>query len=120
MMMRTIGVYRKGDPMEKTVRRLNEMRQEMSQIGTGDKNAAYNTGLLELLELQNLLDLSVITAASANHRKESRGAHARQDYPDRDDTNFLSHTFCKLDGEATTFEKKSVDLSVWEPKARKY
>jgi succinate dehydrogenase / fumarate reductase flavoprotein subunit len=96
------------------------MRQEMAHIGTGDKNAAFNTTLLELLELQNLLDLSVITAASANHRAESRGAHARQDYPERDDKNFLNHTFCKLDGDTTEFAKKSVDLSVWEPKARKY
>jgi succinate dehydrogenase / fumarate reductase flavoprotein subunit len=120
IMMKTVGVYRKAAPMEKSIRRLNEMRREMSQIGTDDKNTAYNTTLLELLELQNLLDLSVVTAASADHRKESRGAHARQDYPERDDKNFLNHTFCRLDGDTTNFEKKSVDLSVWEPKARKY
>ena len=120
IMMKTVGVYRHADKMEETVGRLNEMRQEMAGIGTGDKNAAYNTTLLELLELQNLLDLSVITAASANHRKESRGAHARQDYTERDDKNFLNHSFCKLEGDQTTFTQKTVDLSVWEPKARKY
>lgn len=120
LMMKTIGVYRNADKMEKTIQRLNTMRQEMQQIGTGDKNAAYNTTLLELLELQNLLDLSLVTAASANQRQESRGAHARRDYPQRDDKNFLNHTFCQLDGDQTQFETKPVDLSVWEPKARKY
>jgi succinate dehydrogenase / fumarate reductase flavoprotein subunit len=120
LMMKFVGVYRNHDDIQKAIARLNEMRQAVSQMGVGDKNAAYNTGLLELLELKNLLDLSVVTAACAQHRKESRGAHARQDYTERNDQNFLNHTLCKLDGENIDFETKSVDLSVWEPKARKY
>ena len=67
-----------------------------------------------------MLDLSLITAASASLRKESRGAHAREDYTERDDDNFLNHTFCQLDGDDLAFETKPVDLSVWEPKPRTY
>jgi succinate dehydrogenase/fumarate reductase flavoprotein subunit len=118
--MKSVGVYRNDKDLEKAVERLNQMRQALSDIGVGDKNAAYNTGLLELLELQNLLDLSVITAACAKRRQESRGGHARQDFPERDDKNFLNHTLCKLKGEKIDYETKPVDLSVWEPKARKY
>jgi succinate dehydrogenase / fumarate reductase flavoprotein subunit len=120
MMMKNVGIYRRGDQMEQTVARLRELREAFLQVGIDDKSSAYNSGLLELLELHNLLDLSLITAASANHRKESRGAHAREDYTERDDTNFLNHTFCQLEGVNVTFETKPVDLSVWEPKARTY
>ncbi|MHC5084148.1 MAG: succinate dehydrogenase flavoprotein subunit [Planctomycetota bacterium] len=120
MMMKNVGIYRRGDQMEQTVARLRELREAFLQVGIDDKSSAYNSGLLELLELHNLLDLSLITAASANHRKESRGAHAREDYTERDDTHFLNHTFCQLEGVNVTFETKPVDLSVWEPKARTY
>jgi succinate dehydrogenase / fumarate reductase flavoprotein subunit len=120
MMMKNVGIYRRGDQMEQTVARLRELREAFLQVGIDDQSSAYNSGLLELLELHNLLDLSLITAASANHRKESRGAHAREDYTERDDTHFLNHTFCQLEGVNVTFETKPVDLSVWEPKARTY
>ena len=120
LMMKNVGIYRTAEMMENALVRINAMRQELAQIGVGDKNAAYNTALLEALELQNLMDLSAVTATSALGRRESRGAHARRDYPDRDDKHFLNHTFCYLDGDTTRFEQKPVDLSVWEPKARKY
>jgi succinate dehydrogenase / fumarate reductase flavoprotein subunit len=120
LMMKTVGIYRQGEAMTQTVLKLKGMCQALRQVGAGDKNPAYNTSVLELLELENLLELSLVTAASAAHRKESRGAHARNDYPDRDDANCLSHTLCRLDGESVRFESKPVDVSVWEPKARKY
>jgi succinate dehydrogenase / fumarate reductase flavoprotein subunit len=76
--------------------------------------------MLELLELQNLLDLALVTAACADGRKESRGAHAREDCPDRDDDNYLKHTLGWLEGGAVRLGDKSVDLSIWEPKPRVY
>jgi succinate dehydrogenase / fumarate reductase flavoprotein subunit len=75
---------------------------------------------LEILELGNLLDLALITAESARNRKESRGAHSREDFPDRDDENWLKHTLAWLDQDVVRIEYKPVDLSLWEPKPRMY
>ena len=93
------------------------VRQNLSP---NDSSLAYNTNVLELLELHNLLDLALITAASADSRKESRGAHAREDFPDRDDQQYLKHTLAWLEGKSVRIGHKSVDLSIWKPKPRVY
>ena len=119
-MMENVGVYRNEADMAKAVDVLRELREAYGKVRVQDRSKSFNTDLLDILELGNLLDLALITAESARNRKESRGAHSREDYPDRDDDNWLKHTLAWLDQDAVRIEYKPVDLSIWEAKPRTY
>ncbi len=119
-MMENVGVYRNETDMEKAVDAVRGLRQQFDEVRVQGTGRAYNTDLLELLELKNLLDLSLITAVSAKNRKESRGAHAREDFPERDDENWLKHTLARLDQDTVEIGYKPVDTSIWVPKPRTY
>ena len=119
-MMEKVGIYRKEAVMSQAVKEINELRQRYKDVRVQDTGKQFNTDLLEIIELGNLLDLSLITAASALKRKESRGAHSREDYPDRDDDNWLVHSLAYLEGDSVRLETKPVDTSIWEPKPRSY
>ena len=80
----------------------------------------FNTELVAALELENMLDVAETVAQASLYRKESRGAHTRRDYPNRDDTNFLHHTLCRSGPEAPTIETKPVVITRWQPEERKY
>ncbi len=120
IMMEKVGVYRDRAGMVRAVEEISGLRQRYREVRVQDENRKYNTNLLELLELKNLLDLSLITAVSAENRKESRGAHARKDYPERDDSNYLKHTLAYLDRDRVKIDYMPVDTSIWEPKPRTY
>ena len=90
-----------------------------------DKGARYNTDLLEAIELGFLLDLAEVTVVSALERKESRGGHAREDYPSRDDVNFMRHTMAYRTEDASgetgvRLDYKPVVVTRYEPMERKY
>ena len=119
-MMAKVGVYRNEKPMAEAVNDVQALREKYQDVRSEDTSKAYNSDILGILELENLLDLSLITAASAVNRKESRGAHSREDYPERDDPNWLKHTLASLDGNDVKIDYKDVDTSIWEPKPRTY
>ncbi|MBN1222072.1 MAG: succinate dehydrogenase flavoprotein subunit [Candidatus Aminicenantes bacterium] len=120
VMTAKVGIYRNDDDMTRAVDSLRELRERYKSVKTGDPSKAFNTHVLEILELGNLLDLAFISATCALNRTESRGAHARQDFPDRDDAKWLRHTFAWLEADNVILGSKPVDISRWEPKPRKY
>jgi succinate dehydrogenase / fumarate reductase flavoprotein subunit len=102
---------------------LKSLRERIEQAYLGDKSQAFNTARLEALELDNLLEIAEATAVSAEGRKESRGAHARDDYQERDDDNWLAHSI--YNPQTKTLSKRSVNFTpktvdTFEPKIRSY
>lgn len=119
-MMRNVGVYRNADGMRKAVSDIAALRKEAEELRLQDGNTAFNSEVLDIIEITNLLDLSLVTAESALNRTESRGAHSREDFPERDDDNWLKHTMARLEDDRVTISYKDVDVSRWKPKPRVY
>ncbi|MCB2171064.1 MAG: FAD-binding protein, partial [Deltaproteobacteria bacterium] len=119
-MMEHVGIYRNKADMTRAVEKIRGLREKYLEVRVEDTSEGYNTDLLELMELGNLLDLALITAVSALHRTESRGAHSREDFPERDDAHWLKHTMAFLVDDQIVIDHKPVDTSVWAPKPRNY
>lgn len=119
-MMEKVGIYRNADDMLAAVDEVQALRERYRSVRVQDRGKVFNTDLLEVIELGNLLDLSLITAAAALNRQESRGAHSREDFPERDDDQWLKHSLAHLAGNKVRLSYKSVDTSIWEPKPRTY
>ena len=122
-MQLNFGVFRKEGPMQEGIKKLEELRERIGNAHLQDKSQAFNTARLEALELDNLLEIAEATAVSAEGRKESRGAHARDDYQERDDENWLAHSIYdpkdkSLSKRNVNFEPKTMER--FEPKARHY
>ena len=120
VMMSDVGIYRNADGMKHAAAVIGGLREKHGDLRLQDTNSRFNTELLEVLELQNLLDLALVTTESALNREESRGAHSREDFPDRDDEKWLKHTLAGLDGGTVSISYKEVDSTRFEPKPRVY
>lgn len=115
-----VSVFRTEDGMRQAADKLVELRQRYTKVKTDDPGKVFNTDILEAWELGCLLDVAEVTVASAQARKESRGAHAREDYADRDDGNWLVHTFAYQTEEGVRLAYKPVTITEYQPKARTY
>lgn len=101
VMQEDFGVFRDAKQMEKGFKKLEELKQRLQSASITDKSLCFNTTRVEALELDNLMETAIATAYLANERTESRGAHARYDYPERDDRNWLKHSVYFSGGKIT-------------------
>jgi succinate dehydrogenase / fumarate reductase, flavoprotein subunit len=114
------GVFRTEELMQQGLEKLQEFQQQYSQIYLDDKGSDWNTELIEALELRSLMVVGQMIMTSANKRKESRGAHFREDFSQRDDSNFLRHTFAYYSAAGIDIQYVPVNLGMFEPQERKY
>jgi succinate dehydrogenase / fumarate reductase flavoprotein subunit len=110
LMQSHAGVFRIGQELAEGMKKLDEIIGSFAEIGLNDRSLIWNTELLEALELENLLLQAKATLVSAYHRTESRGAHAREDFPQRDDANWLKHTLIWLEPKAYRIAYRPVRL----------
>jgi succinate dehydrogenase / fumarate reductase flavoprotein subunit len=110
-MMDDCGVYRTAETLNRAREKIAQLKGRYRSLGVSDKGTVFNTGLLEILELGCLLDLAEATVACALARTESRGAHSREDFPDRNDAQFFKHSLIYSTGEnQTRVDYKDVDV----------
>jgi succinate dehydrogenase / fumarate reductase flavoprotein subunit len=115
-----LGVLRTAESIQITLTTIQELRARFQMIRVEDPAAPYNLELIDALELEGLLDLGMATAVSALARCESRGAHAREDYPRRDDEDWLKHSLAFLEGEQVRLADRPVTITRFPPRERIY
>jgi succinate dehydrogenase / fumarate reductase flavoprotein subunit len=120
LMMDNVGVFRTAGMMATAVAGVTAIRERYARVRVSDPGRIFNTDLLEARELGYLIDGAEAMAASAIARKESRGAHSRDDYPDRDDVHFLAHTLAYRGEAGPSLRYKPVTITRFEPKPRTY
>jgi succinate dehydrogenase / fumarate reductase flavoprotein subunit len=128
VMQNNCAVFRTGEVLQEGSRMIHEAYDSVIDVRVTDRSLIWNTDLIETLEFDNLIAQAVVTMDSAHNRTESRGAHAREDFPNRDDVNWMKHTLAWLDAKGNvTIDYRPVhtytltnDVSYIEPKERVY
>jgi succinate dehydrogenase / fumarate reductase flavoprotein subunit len=119
-MFADVGIYRNEKDMLSALEKVREMKSRFKEVKVVDTGRIFNTELLNAWELGNMLEIAEVIAASAVNRKESRGGHCREDYPDRDDVNWLKHTLIWSKNGKLEIGYKPVTITKYQPKARVY
>jgi succinate dehydrogenase / fumarate reductase flavoprotein subunit len=123
------AVFRTGETLEQGVAKMKEIHSRMPDIKVTDRTLVWNSDLMETLEFDNLVGQALVTVAGALNREESRGAHAREDFPNRDDVNWMKHTLAWFDGQTGEVKLDSRPVHTYtmtdeieyiKPKARVY
>ena len=122
-----VQVFRTDETLRDALDVIAELRARYANVGIHDRGKRYNLDLLEAVELAFLLEIAEVVTVAAIHRKESRGGHFREDFPDRDDENFMHHTMTYLDPNSEAegikgmrLETKPVVMTRYQPMERKY
>ena len=121
-MTENVSVFRTEEGLKQAEEKVRELQERYQKVRLQDRSQVYNTDLVEALELGFLLDCAEATTVGARNRQESRGAHSREDFPKRDDQNWLKHTLAyrAADGKGLEFKFKPVVITKFQPKERKY
>jgi succinate dehydrogenase / fumarate reductase flavoprotein subunit len=115
-----VYVYRTVEGLQKARQKIAELKARFSNVRLEDKTRVYNTNMRDVLELGNMLELAQVIVVCALNRKETRGAHAMVEYPNRDDKNFLKHTLAFRTPEEPRISYIPVKITKWQPQERKY
>lgn len=120
MMDKNVGVYRTGPQMEEALKKIRELKQRIQKVKVQDNGRVYNTNLVNIIETTNLLDLAETIVVGGIARTESRGAHSRRDFPNRDDANWGKHTLARYTPDGPKLDYSPVTMTLWKPVERKY
>jgi succinate dehydrogenase / fumarate reductase flavoprotein subunit len=120
IMMEDCSVFRVQDNLCRALTEIRRLKEEYERVVIDDRGARFNADLLEAIELESLLGLAEAILVSAMNRQESRGAHYREDYPERDDQNWLKHTLVRKKEKGPEVFYKPVTITRFQPKARIY
>jgi succinate dehydrogenase / fumarate reductase flavoprotein subunit len=120
LMDKHAGVYRTGESMQEGLDKIADLKQRFRNITLQDKSRIYNTNLIQALETENMLELAEVLLFAGLARQESRGAHARTDFAQRDDQKFLGHSMVYYRGGKPRLDYKPVTITNWKPVERKY